>query len=304
MATAEEILQQNPEGHIVVGGDRFITVPKNLKRLGVQYDHNMETVVFDCPRYWDKDVDENRDMSQMAIYINYARSDGEGGVYADRYPVGLPTIDADNNQIMHFNWTISRNVTEVAGPITFLVCVMKTDADGNEERHWNSELCTECYISAGMETEEHPAMEYPDEVADLLKRMLIVEGAKDKMQELADQANDSAGQAYDSQIAAEDAVSYVETMRDEVNNKSAYIRNSYAPAIKGNVDGEIIRVDDVSPIEHDVTCFVHGKNLFNINDYVTETDYSNNKTIYAINADHLIIGRTYTIFSSVPMQWF
>ena len=39
------------EEHIVVGSDRFITVPNSLKRIGVQYDHNIETVTFDCPRY-------------------------------------------------------------------------------------------------------------------------------------------------------------------------------------------------------------------------------------------------------------
>ena len=54
------------EGHFVVDADRFITVPESLKKLAVQYDHNVETVTFDCPRYWD-----GLDMSSMAVYINY-----------------------------------------------------------------------------------------------------------------------------------------------------------------------------------------------------------------------------------------
>lgn len=168
MATADELLnnltmQPNPEGHIVINGDRFITVPANLKRLGVQYDHNMETVVFDCPRYWD-----DRDMSKMAIYINYKLSNG----YTDRYPVDNVVAD---DEVIHFEWTISRNVTQVAGTISFLVCVMKTDEEGNEERHWNSELCQACHISAGMETEESPTDMYPDLVTQLLLRMNAVE---------------------------------------------------------------------------------------------------------------------------------
>lgn len=180
MATADELLneleiQSEPEGHIVVGGDRFITVPDNLKRLGVQHDHNMETVVFDCPRYWD-----NRDMSKMAIYINYMLSNG----YADRYPVDNVTAD---NEVMHFEWTISRNVTQVAGAVSFLVCVMKTDTEGNEERHWNSELCKHCYISPGMETEESPVDMYPDLVTQLLLRMNAVEQiTNDKIQTSVD----------------------------------------------------------------------------------------------------------------------
>ena len=48
------------EPHIVIGYDRVVTVPDQLKRLAVQYDHDIETVTFDCPRYWGK-----HDMSQM-----------------------------------------------------------------------------------------------------------------------------------------------------------------------------------------------------------------------------------------------
>lgn len=168
MATAEELLrsaslQPEPEGHIVVGGNRFITIPSSLKRLGVQYDHNMETVTFDCPRYWD-----DRDMSKMAVYINYRLSNG----YMDRYPADNVRADGD---IIHFEWTISRNVTQVPGNVSFLVCIMKTDAEGNEDRHWNSELCQDAYISPGMETEESPVDTNPDLITQLLLRMDSVE---------------------------------------------------------------------------------------------------------------------------------
>ena len=60
MSGAEELLNREAttylarleaEPHIVIGEDRFITVPSELKRIAVQYDHNIETVTFDCPRY-------------------------------------------------------------------------------------------------------------------------------------------------------------------------------------------------------------------------------------------------------------
>ena len=41
------------EPHIVIDSHRAITVPEQLKRIAVQFDHNFETVTFDCPRYWD-----------------------------------------------------------------------------------------------------------------------------------------------------------------------------------------------------------------------------------------------------------
>jgi hypothetical protein len=258
--------QPNPEGHIIVGGDRHITVPSNLKRLGVQYDHNMETVTFDCPRNWD-----GRDMSKMAVYVNYMRSDG----YADKYPVDNVRADGE---VMHFDWTISRNVTEVPGAIGFLVCVMKTDSEGNEERHWNSELCNECHISQGMETEEHPALQYPDEVTQLLLRMATVEQINVQAEEMQT--------LYDNTVAVAEAA---EETKNQALDASNYIKNAYAPAIKGNVSGEVIRVDDVSPIEHDVKCWVHGTNLCDISVLSIQDAVDPGVYISAVGTDYLDI---------------
>lgn len=166
MSKAEELLNglsesdislqsANPETepHIVIGDDRFISVPVELQRIAVQYDHDVETVTFDCPRYWD-----DLDMSELSIYINYMRKDREVGVYK----ATDISVDTANDRIMHFNWKISRNVTEVVGSLKFLVCIKKGDADGNEVNHWNSELNAEMYISEGLEVEPSIFDPYPD----------------------------------------------------------------------------------------------------------------------------------------------
>ncbi len=141
------------EPHIVIGDDRFISVPKELQRIAVQYDHDVETVTFDCPRYWD-----GLDMSQLSIYINYMRKDR----YVACYKATDITVDDVDANIMHFNWTISRNVSEVKGELKFLVCIKKGDEDGNEVNHWNSELNAEMYISEGLEVEPSIFDPYPD----------------------------------------------------------------------------------------------------------------------------------------------
>ena len=142
------------EPHLVIGPDRIITVPTELKRLAVQFDHNVETVTFDCPRYWDE-----HDMSQMHIYINYLRPDKESGIFKAQDV----TVDELDETMMHFTWTISRHVTEVPGQIVFLVCIKIADAEGNEKTHWNSELCKTCFVSEGLEIDGEPIRElYPD----------------------------------------------------------------------------------------------------------------------------------------------
>lgn len=165
MATAEELLRNisDDEPHVIIDETRKITVPESLKRIAVESDHNIETVTFDCPRYWD-----NHDLSEMIIYINYKLSNGFKGSYiADNI-----SVDGD---VLHFTWTITRNVTQTKGNIVFLVCAKKTDAEGNEENHWNSELNTDMYVSEGLETDVIIEEEYPDVVTQLLERMSVIE---------------------------------------------------------------------------------------------------------------------------------
>lgn len=151
------------EPHIVIGEDRTISVPVELRKLGVQYDHNIETVTFDCPRYWD-----GHDLSAMQIYINYMTPDGFMGAY-------LCTEKVVEDDIFHFDWTISNNVTQAKGNISFLICAKVVDEEGNEIHHWNSELNSELHISQGMECVETVLVDYPDIVTQLLTRMDAVE---------------------------------------------------------------------------------------------------------------------------------
>ena len=150
------------EQHIIVDENRIITVPSELKKIAVQYDHNIETVTFDCIRYWD-----GHDMSTMKVYINYTRSDNYTGCYlADNV-----RVDEADDSIMHFDWTISRNVTESVGPLTILVCIKMVDADGNEVNHWNSERNTDMIISQGMECGDIIVNKYPDVITYILTDM-------------------------------------------------------------------------------------------------------------------------------------
>lgn len=172
MSQAEELLNSldtsnaSEESHIVIDKDRFITVPDALKRLAVQYDHDIETVTFDCPRYWDE-----HDMSTMAIYVNYLCADNEPGCYK----VKNVAVDSTDSTIMHFDWVISKNVTMAHGPIAFLVCVKNTDAEGVEKNHWNSEICKDCFISAGIEYDGGDINEiYPDIIEQWHKEVLSV----------------------------------------------------------------------------------------------------------------------------------
>jgi hypothetical protein len=180
MSQLDELLQDIEDGdgagmgadeeHIVIGMDRYITVPDSLKKIAVQYDHNIETVTFDCPNFWD-----NHELSKMAVYVNYLRADGK----AKSCMATNVRRDETNSKIMHFDWTLSREVTEAPGNISFLVCIKLMgevfDSSGKtvlgEIAHWNSELNTDMYVSAGLEADAETKQEYNDIAYALLIRM-------------------------------------------------------------------------------------------------------------------------------------
>lgn len=150
------------ESHIVIDSSRNILVPEELRKIAVQYDHNMETVTFDCPRYWD-----GLDMSEMRIYINYMRSDRAVGMSLAKNV----RIDEYDDSIMNFDWTITRGATLTSGTLSFSVCVRKPTVEGGEENHWNTEINNQMSVSPGLEYEEQTNPQHTDLISDLIIRM-------------------------------------------------------------------------------------------------------------------------------------
>lgn len=163
---SEDIVLITTEGdaepHIVIDENRIITVPKSIHTIAVQYDHNVETAIFDCPRYWD-----GHDLSKMQIYINYKCSNTAKG----RYIADNVTVDPLNENLIHFEWTIRNTVTHTKGQIIFSVCAMEVNEEGIEQVHWNSEICTDMKVSEGLETVESLEEQYPDLYAQLIERI-------------------------------------------------------------------------------------------------------------------------------------
>lgn len=154
------------EDHFVIGKDRNITVPNSMKRLAVQNDHDVEVVTFDCPRFWD-----GQDMSKMTIYINYIRADRKTGIYrAENVIVDKHLVD-----VMHFTWTISRNVSEAPGKIAFQICIKKVDGRGIEVTHWNSEVYKDCFVSESLNcSNEYVAELLPDIIEQWYKELMAM----------------------------------------------------------------------------------------------------------------------------------
>lgn len=237
-----QLVNPETEPHIVIGKDRVISVPEELRRIAVQYDHDVETVTFDCPRYWD-----GLDMSELSIYINYMRKDR----YVACYKATNIVVDGTDPNIMHFNWTVSRNVSEVKGELKFLVCIKKGDSEGYEVNHWNSELNAEMYVSEGLEVDPSILDPYPD---------------------IIDQWNDEVQQVKDILLAARDAgeldgATFTPSVDDAGNLSWTNDRGRSNPATK-NIKGYSPKI-----IVREIT---GGKQL-------VITDYSGSQTVDILN---------------------
>lgn len=148
--------------HITINSDRSVTVPVELRKIGVQYDHNVNTIEFVGPRY-----SSNVDLSTMTIYINYILSDKTPGKYKAENVI----IDDQDDSLIRFNWTITRNVTKVFGILSCLVCAKKTDEEGNEINHWNTDIFRLLSVSEGMENDLVIQEQYPDIITSLIQNV-------------------------------------------------------------------------------------------------------------------------------------
>ena len=178
MSQAEELLNgleepmtypidPNIEPHIVINSDRTITIPEELQHIAVQGDHNIETVTFDCPRYWDE-----HDFSQMSMCIVYQRPDG----HREPHLVENLTIDESDSNLIHFDWTISGNVTPLKGNISFLVCAKLSNTEGIREREWHTRLNQDLIVDEGLDCSGDEIVEQnPDIIESILARLEIAE---------------------------------------------------------------------------------------------------------------------------------
>lgn len=177
MSLAEELLNSyedeeeivaysDDEPHIVVNADRTITVPDVLKSIAVQYDNNVETVTFDCPRYWDE-----HDFSTMHIYINFTRPDG----YMNNNSVKNIRVSDTDDSIIHFDWTLGEDVTRASGKLSILVCIKNLETDLRP--HWNSRINQDLTIEPGMEMYTAEAETSPATIATIVERIEKLEVA-------------------------------------------------------------------------------------------------------------------------------
>jgi hypothetical protein len=132
---------QREEGHIVIDESRQITIPKELQTIAVTGDKNIESVTFDCVRYWDI-----HDLSTFKIFINYILPNGEEKTFVPNETRTNP----DDESVFHFDWKITPDMTQMSGNIVFSIVAEKRDENGDITHRWGSLRSSGAKVEAGI----------------------------------------------------------------------------------------------------------------------------------------------------------
>lgn len=217
---------------------RVITPPTTFKNFGVESDEKANRIYFKAPRYVSNDLD----LSALNLRVNYQNAKGD----KDQYIVTDVTVDGDS---VIFSWVLSRKCTVYSGILSFIVCAVKTNDSGVIVNEWNTTLCSGTVLG-GLEV-ENP--EIPEDVTDLVNQLI-------------DLVNTSISEVETKVTEGVDAVKAAEAQALEAVSNTP--NSLFANAIKGTVSGEVIRVDDVSPVDHTVSVKVKSKNLIDLDKVV------------------------------------
>lgn len=227
---------------------RYFSIPGSDLVFGVTADSETERKYFQCPRH----VGDNLDLAGCFIRINYRNANGK----TDFYLVDDLVVDGDN---VKFSWLLSPKVTEYKGQVKFVVCAVGPDL----KLLWHTAQGSGQVLEGLEPDNSHVVSQTADVVAQLIAMVEAQTTAVENVgagQVVA--VNTAAKTAQDSaivQIEAKRTNSLASIPADYTAVQNA-VRTT-ANAVLRKVSGELIRMDDVSPMEHYPVVKVHGKNL-------------------------------------------
>lgn len=248
--TAEELLVMSDDVETYIADDalvidpesRTILTPANGLILGVESDEESERVYFVCPRF----VGDNIDLSALQIRTIYKNANGD----KDFRICTDVSVDGDN---VRFSWLLSRKVTKYKGKVNFIVCAIRTQADGTIKNEWNTTLA-EGIALEGLEvdvTEED--FEEPKDIV-----LQLIEMLNQKEAELLEEVeNIRTDVKKDIEFTKQNAMDEVEakgnlvldTIPEDytfVSNLAKENKQLKANAIKSTYSGETIVATDSS----------------------------------------------------------
>lgn len=213
MATAEELLTQAADSGVtptetrsyftVDLRSRTISIPSDIKNIGVESDDEVTRLYFKVPRFYD-DVD----LSEFIIRINYTNANGDGDLYE------VDDLVTNDSELI-FSWLVGRFAVTKQGTVSFIVCMKKFDDIGVTDKEFNTTTCS-LPVLKGLETVRE-----------------VVEEERDALHAVAKEAAEEALRDFNGDI----------TKVSQLENDSGYITHSDINDIEQYFDREVLDAD-------------------------------------------------------------
>lgn len=244
----------------------------------MQFDHNSSVFTFELPRY----IDGHDMMLCNKVRVHYNNIEAETGVEnADVNELNDLRIDPSNPDKALCTWTITRNATQLAGILSFLVQYMCLDGD-EVVYEFHSDFYEAVEIKPGRNNSEGLIIQYSDILTQWEQRLF---GSGDSV--IAD--IQTASQTEQDNIEAKGA-----QVRDSIPEEYTEVANMADEAMRRKADaivisesGEVIQLDDSSDCNL-LDLHIYGRSnqlsstgaqLLSIEDLGTKTDRGLHQTI-------------------------
>lgn len=116
---------------IIDANKRTITIPDEFPFLGVLKDTRAETIFFEIDRYFDE-----HDLSTKTCVVQFYGMSEDEGSFSGIYPVTDLDVDSVEGKIV-FGWTITDDVTSIAGDVKFAIRFYTIETDEEETPYFD-----------------------------------------------------------------------------------------------------------------------------------------------------------------------
>lgn len=173
MATADELLyaaatstEESAEEILVADlNTRVISIPANIRILGVESDDDVKRLQFKLPRYYGE-----FDLFDFDVRINFKNARGGGDLYL------VDDLAISGEDSITFTWLVDRSAFEYAGDVKFSICMKLFDDTGMVVKELNTTYAT-LPVLEGLETDKAVVERNPSAFDQVMYRLYAVEAA-------------------------------------------------------------------------------------------------------------------------------
>lgn len=240
---------------------RQIKNESSKKTTLIQGDHNSERFSFDLPRF----IEGHDMMNCNLVEVHFTNKDEQSGdINKDYYEVKDMQISPVDANIIVFSWLIDERATLLAGLLEFQI-KFKCMTGGVCDYKWNTAINSEISIASALDNSGEVVERTPN-VVDQWRSEIF---------------GDAENAVANINLTEQEAIEAVQKAGEDITNVAeiakADVFKVTANAIKGTASGEVISVDDVSKVEHEMAVKARSKNHFIISKIDTTSKFTKNE---------------------------